>query len=146
MMIDWFVLLVPLAVVPVVLVFGFVGCTLDSSGVPRAQLSYPAGLKQVLLEMEVTVEVTGANGESQSDTKSLKGEDLLPAGDLVDFFIVLDEIDADEKGSAKCQCDLFVIGNPDFGVGLTADHDTPTETFVLTVTGTGSNPADFHLA
>ena len=77
-MIDWFVLLIPLAVVPIVLVFGFVGCTLDSSGVPRAQLSYPAGLKQLLVEMEVTVEVTGANGESQSDTKTLQGENLLP--------------------------------------------------------------------
>jgi hypothetical protein len=145
-MIDWFVLLIPLAVAPIVLVFGFVGCTLDSSGIPRAQLSYPAGLKQLLVEMEVTVEVTGANGESQSDTKTLQGEDLLPEGDLVDFFIVLDEIDAEEEGSAKCQCDLIVMGNPDFGVGLTADHDTATGTFVLTVTGTGLNPTDFHLA
>jgi hypothetical protein len=46
-MIDWSVLLIPIALLPVVLLFAFVGCRLDKSGAnPDAPISftYPAGL------------------------------------------------------------------------------------------------------
>ena len=38
-MIDWFVLLVPFAVLPVILVFGFVGCVLETEGIPQRPTS-----------------------------------------------------------------------------------------------------------
>jgi hypothetical protein len=146
-MIDVFVLLVPLAVLPIVLIFVFVGCSLDSAGIPGApRLSLPAGLNLTVASMEVTVKVTGEDGESQSDTKSLNNSEF-PAGEgFVDFFIVLEDIDAEEEGSAHCQCSLLVLGNPDFGVDLNADHDSPTGDFVLTVTAFGDKKDDFHLA
>ena len=34
-MIDWFVLLMPFAALPIVLLFVFVGCSLDRPGIPE---------------------------------------------------------------------------------------------------------------
>jgi hypothetical protein len=146
-MIDVFVLLVPLAVLPIVFFFVFFGCSLDSAGIPSApRLILPAGLNLTVASVEVTVKVTGEEGESQSDTKSLNNAEFPPGDGFVDFFIVLEDIDAEEDGSAHCQCSLLVFGNPDFGVDLSADHDSPIGDFVLTFTAFGDKKEDFHLA
>ena len=146
-MIDWFVLLVPFAALPLVVLFGFVGCQaiwgVDDYG-PMLQL--PEGLGQTAVEsMEVTITVTGENGESSSDTQNLDKAQLLAAKSFILFFIPLDDIDAEEEGSAHCHCSLF-FANPLEGADLHRDHDSPNEPFVLSFIAPGEKGDDFFLA
>jgi hypothetical protein len=148
-MIDWLVLLVPLAALPVMGLFGFVGCQLIF-GVdpydPGVVLQLPPGLAQTAVDsMEVTITVTGESGKSASETRNREKADF-PAGEgFIDFFISLDDIDAQEEGSAHCQCSLLFVGQFG-GADLHADHDAPNAPFVLTFTPPGATKDDFHLA
>jgi hypothetical protein len=146
-MIDWFVLLVPLAALPMVALFGFVGCQLifgvEDYG-PMLQL--PPGLGQTAVDsMEVTITVTGENGKSSSDTQTRDKADLLAGESFIEFFIPLDDIDAAEEGSAHCHCSLF-FADQTGGVDLQRDHDSPNKPFVLTFTPPGLKESDFFLA
>ena len=75
-MIDWFVLLVPFAVLPLVLIFGFVGCVLDTEGtgvVPK--FIYPPGLPSPIgsvLILKVDMTVTGAEKATASNSSTLR--------------------------------------------------------------------------
>jgi hypothetical protein len=148
-MIDWFVLLIPLAALPIVALFAFVGCQLiwgvDDYNLVGLQL--PAGLHLTAVDsMEITIKVTGESGES-SDTVTLNKAEFPADGDpFFSLFIPLDEIDAEEHGSAHCQCSLFFADGPPWGADLHADHDgSANELFVLTFTPPGQTKDDFHL-
>ena len=143
-MIDWFVLLVPLAALPMVTIFGFVGCHgVDDYG-PMLQL--PEGLGQTSVDsIEVTITVTGENGKSSSDTQTRDKADLLAGKEsFIEFFIILGDIDAEEEGSAHCHCSLFFADQG--GADLKRDHDSPNEFFVLTFIPPGLTEGDFFLA
>ena len=152
-MIDWFVLLVPFAVLPLVLIFGFVGCTLNTEGtgaVPR--FIYPPGLPSPigsLLTLAATMTVTGAFGLSNSATVTLTVSpplsSLKPKGDIVEFPINMEAIGAKEDGTASCTVTLTISGNPTTTLSLSATHSNATADFTLTVTGSGNKPADFAL-
>jgi hypothetical protein len=149
-MIDWFVLLVPLAALPIVALFGFVGCQLiwpvdDYPIGPMLQL--PEGLGQTVVDsIEVTITVTGENGESSFDTQTRDKADLLAGKEsFIEFFIPLGDIDAEEEGSARCHCSLFFADQLG-GATLKRDHDSPAELFVLTFIDPGEKEDDFFLA
>jgi|SaaInl7_200m_RNA_FD_contig_61_1205656_length_2137_multi_6_in_0_out_0_2 hypothetical protein len=55
-MIDWFVLLTPLALLPIFLLLVFIGCVLDRSGTgSQVFFSYPSGLTNDGLVTSITV-------------------------------------------------------------------------------------------
>jgi hypothetical protein len=150
-MIDWFVMLVPFAVLPVVLIFGFVGCALDTEGIPAAPgLTYPPSLPVPIgsvLTIAVSMTVTGEDGDSKSAQASRSVMEIKPTGETIEFpSIELDAIDAEEEGSATCTVTLTISGNPDTTFSLpTATHTNPTADFTLSVTGLGNKLADFTL-
>jgi hypothetical protein len=152
-MIDWFVLLVPLAVLPVFLIFGFVGCVLDTEGIPAAPgFTYPAGLPVPIgsvLKLKVKMEVTGEDGDSKSEQQNRSPEGIIikPTGETIEFpSIDLEEIDAEEEGTASCTVTLTISGNPDTTLPpLSASHNNPTADFTLSVTGFGNKAGDFTL-
>jgi hypothetical protein len=142
-MIDWLVLLVPLAALPVVLVFVFVGCPLDREGIPGVRLKIPAASSlNAVTGISATVTVTGAEGDSREDSAAMTSP-FPPEADFMDFDIDLEAIDAEEEGAADCECTISIVGTPQ--PPLKAHHDSPTEGFVLTVTGSGVTIDDFHL-
>src|SRR5262249_18488093 len=125
-MIDWFIVLSPLAVLPLILLAGFVGCTLDRSGDPRdhaPSFRYPAGLNLNLASMTVKMTVS-ANADSRPQTigplSSVSG-DINPKGDVL-YFPNLDHIwgedGVDAHYTADCECDI-VVGA---GAALFASH------------------------
>src|SRR2546425_3530266 len=60
-MIDGFIWLAPLVLLPIVLLFGFVGCALQTQGIQEGlplALHYPAGLKTKAQSLEVTFTYT----------------------------------------------------------------------------------------
>jgi hypothetical protein len=155
-MIDWFVLLVPFAVLPVVLIFGFVGCVLDTEGIPSApNFSYPPGLPVPVgsvMTLAVSMVVTGADGASDSDSETRTAVTpppppaltLKPTGEIITFpKIDLEAIDAEVEGSATCTVTL-TIGATTCS-SLSATHSNPTADFTLTFTGLGNKCADFTL-
>ena len=59
-MIDWFVLLTPLALLPIFLLFVFIGCVLDSSGLGTEgpiTFTYGPGLDENSLVLTITVSI-----------------------------------------------------------------------------------------
>jgi hypothetical protein len=152
-MIDWFVLLVPFAVLPVVLILGFVGCVLDTEGIPAApSFTYPPSLPVPIgsvFALTVNMTVTGEDGASKSaqESRSPGGIIIKPTGETIEFpSIDLEAIDAEEEGSATCTVTLTISGNPDTTFSLPpANHTNPTADFTLGVTGLGNKAADFTL-
>jgi hypothetical protein len=143
-MTDLFLLLVPLAILPIVLLFAFVGCGFATAGIPGlSQLHYPAGLKANLAQMVVTLKVTGTNGQVQSATKTVTKAGILSEGGFISFGDVIDQDDDDFwAGSATCDCAILLDGN--IGVPImTAPHADVTTFFELT--GTGPDPNSFSL-
>jgi hypothetical protein len=144
-MIDWFVLLVPFAVLPVVLILGFVGCFLDVEGIPDApSFTYPSGLPTMptgnVVKLVVTMTVTGEDGASGSETATRSALEINNAnGETIKFpSIVLEAIDAQEEGSAVCTVILTIGGNPDTTLpALSTTHDNPTADFTLSGTAPG---------
>jgi hypothetical protein len=155
-MIDWFVLLVPFAVLPLVLIFGFAGCVLDTEGIPSApNFSYPPALPVPVgsvMTLAVTMTVTGADGASASDSATRTAVTpppppaltMKPTGEIITFpKIELEAIDAEEEGSASCTV-ILTIGATALPA-LSATHSNPTAIFTLTFTGLGNKFADFTL-
>lgn len=153
-MIDWFVLLVPFAVLPLVLMFGFVGCPLDRSGLPGPpRLSIPSGLNLTLVSMTVTMKVIGFD-DSKSDTLPLTAFTIPPSGGFLTFSIDVESINTSAGFgvgtigpylSSDCDCTILIVGQPAPTVLPTAHHDSLTD-FSLTVTGSAFDPASYSLA
>jgi hypothetical protein len=146
-MIDWFVLLVPFAALPIIVLFAFVGCQLIWGVDPYpVLLLLPEGLGKTAVEsMEVTITVTGESGKSTSDTQNRDKAELLAGESSISFFIPLNDIDAEDEGSAHCHCSLF-FANQLQGADLHRDHDSSNEPFVLSFIDSGEKKDDFFLA
>jgi hypothetical protein len=161
-MIDWFVLTLPLAALPVILIFGFVGCVLDRSGADAAvapDFIYPAGLDKKLVSLTVKMTLS-VNGDSQFDTRVLTAVsgDLKPAGDRVKFNnLAIDKSDLGEIGAAfdvTCVCTILIVNQstptnvpvtPHPNIGDEQDNSGDWTDFNLVVTGTGFDPGDYSV-
>jgi hypothetical protein len=147
-MIDWFVLLMPFAALPIVLLFVFVGCGLDRSGIPSNIFfllpeDYDYALAAVDL-IEATITVTGAGGDSQSAIVTMKKGGFSWTNEVG---IDLAAIDAEEEGSAHCECKIKFFNSDTLeSVVPPADHVEPDRPFQLTVTAPGVGIEEFHLS
>jgi hypothetical protein len=131
-MIDWFILLVPLSVLPVILIFGFIGCTLDRRGSPPVPaLHFPAGLNLSLNMIEVTMTVSGSH-EQKSGFQHWNAVDIPPAGGVLQFSIDVASIDTNGTPgegmigpdlTADCSCLLTIRGDSKI-LQLDAHHDS----------------------
>jgi hypothetical protein len=106
-MMDWIVLLVPLAALPIALLFVFVGCALDTSGtpLPTVALLIGAGFETDIDTVKVTFQYSLSSGESPSNLtaiQTLSGSDL-DEGTLIDKSSDLNLVDQPE-GKLSCTC------------------------------------------
>jgi hypothetical protein len=131
-MIDWFVLLIPLLVLTLIVLFGFVGCALDSEGGPGfvpLTLQYAPGLQTDVKSIDVTFtyamfhteifhEVKVGNGEVSA---TLKNDSINSSGGLI---AAGSDISLTYRAEITCKC--VVITSP-----APADADTPETEHVL---------------
>jgi hypothetical protein len=158
-MIDWTVLLLPLATLPVILIFGFVGCTLSRTGTKPDSAPgfiFPGGLhlKVVSLTVKMTLSI---NGSSQSDSRTASDVlgDFTPGGGRFDFSnLTIDG--SGQIGAAfdvTCVCTIIVVGQGPTNVPVTPHPNLGDEQsgegkwndFLLVVTGTGFEPGDYSV-
>ena len=98
-MLDWFVLLVPLAVLPIILLFAFVGCPLDRSGQATSlPFSWGPGLGNGdVTSIVVTFTASVAEGEGGGSvfkgptTVTLSGAQLVTGGTVGITFLTLQD-------------------------------------------------------
>ncbi len=108
-MIDWYVLLVALILLPILLLFGFVGCVLNREGAQGSPITftYQPGLDVDVQSIVVTFAVAVSsedNGGSQFPVTSgpftRSSGTILPAGETItDGSAGLDEV-----GTVTCTC------------------------------------------
>ena len=106
-MMDWFVLLVPLAALPIALLFVFVGCALDTSGVPlpTVALLIEAGFETDIDTVKVTFQYSLSSGESPSNLtaiQTLSGPNLVE-GTFIDKSSDLN-LAGQPEGELSCTC------------------------------------------
>jgi hypothetical protein len=158
-MIDWFILLVSLAALPIVFVFAFVGCQLQKEGIDGPTSAYTGWLilrfgeqLAAVTLISAIVTVTGAHGESDSVTLSLSEANFVtesesPGG--VANLIMLEgfKLTNDDVEGAHCECKIqFFNSDTVVPVVPSADHDDdPFTYFELTVTNLGVSIEEFHL-
>jgi hypothetical protein len=161
-MIDWFVLMLPLAALPVILIFGFLGCVLDRSGSGAAvapDFIYPPGLEETLVSLTVKMTLS-INGDSQSDSRLLTAVsgDLKPAGERLNFTnLFIDKSSLGQIGPAfdvTCVCTIVVVNQsgstnvpvtPHPNLGDEQKPEGKWNDFQLVVTCSGFNPGDYSV-
>jgi len=106
-MVDWLVLLVPLAALPIVSLLAFVGCALDRSGIPFPVVGIVmgAGLSTGVDSVKVEFQYSLLSGESPSDLNlklTLQGAQLAE-----DTFIDKSSelvLSSEPEGHLECKC------------------------------------------
>ncbi len=104
---DWFLLLAPLILLPIVLLFVFVGCTLPRAGTKSTcaiRFSYGALTNQYINELNVQFKVIDFPFTVLRSLQWQAGQ-LLLEGETVDAA----STDLDAEGNITCECD-FDIG------------------------------------
>jgi hypothetical protein len=111
-MVDWLVLLVPLAALPIAFLFTFVGCQVlfpvDTTW-PMVGLYYPAGLQSDVFSLTIKFSFQTADGEYPSElraTETLANADIEPAGTFIDKRAQVDLREAGE-GFLICTCSII---------------------------------------
>jgi len=91
-MIDWFIILTPFILFPIVLLFVFVGCVLPQDGQAErganAKFEYPGGLQDLVMSIVVKISwgvaidgKSSINGENEEKLESFDQSDkILPMG------------------------------------------------------------------
>jgi hypothetical protein len=106
-MVDWFVLLVPLAALPIVLLFVFIGCSLDRSGIPLPVVGIVmgAGLSTGVDNVKVEFQYSLLSKESPSDLNlklTLQGAQLAE-DTFIDRSSELN-LTSEPEGHLECKC------------------------------------------
>jgi hypothetical protein len=163
-MIDLLVLLTPLALLPVILIFGFTGCVLDRhghAGPPGPKLFFPSNLDQVLSGMTVTVTLTSF-GPPLVDVWNATVLEL-QRGVPHEFNINIDDAKTSAGGEGaigpfltlKCECALtfLTIDGTSQTTTVTTpfprdfdDKDSLMMNMNFVLSGGGSDPAAYSLA
>lgn len=134
-MFDWFLLFAPILVLPVILLFAFVGCTFDPTGTVSVPLKmvvrfHPA--RQDMSRYRVIVDIV-LDGEYFPTQGS--GPVLLPDGDS-QFEFSSEEFNSD-FGSYSIICSVYldeISGTPDIGPTLCEfefSFENDTATFII---------------
>ncbi len=173
MAMDWSIALVPLALLPIILIFGFVGCVLDRSGSAEdtgPSFIYPPDLNLKLVRITVTMKV-GANGSSSfgSSVSETQGPlvavddhvhpQINPKGDVLNFLTLNHAFEFQYSGqigtdfTADCDCRILVVGQAsETAVPAPTHLNTYSDQFhysfndfQLVVTGSGLDPADYSV-
>jgi hypothetical protein len=159
-MIDWFVLLMPFAALPIVLLFVFVGCSLDRSGVPvdipsvtltfsPSEMASTPKVKTMVVAGKAYVDRTDDIFHDTdfpfSHSMTLTGSALAAGTATID---INGAIGAEEDAWVSCQCKITLDdGSPP----ITVPNDFPLKhdrdsgeilDFFLLRTG----PTNFHLS
>jgi hypothetical protein len=120
-MIDWFALLMPLAALPIVALFAFVGCQLiwgvddyNYAFWPIVGLHYVDGFQTDVDNFTVTFQFVLDEGTTSSEltaTETRANADISPAGEFIDKRT---EVDLREQGAGdlNCTCIITKIGDP----------------------------------
>ncbi len=119
-MIDWFVLLTPLVLLPILLLFVFIGCRLDTAGaIPPSgvvEFSYQPGLglefpnKPKVVSFVVTWE-----GPLAGSLASIsRGGESAPAinNDAGEMFLQAGDVGVESEGVITCKCAVTYIADP----------------------------------
>ena len=154
-MIDWFVLLTPLVLLPIFLLLVFVGCAAvtgldDFSVTSYTAFGYVKGLKDkvnsIVWSFEVVLEpggiVTGTIGGGPSPpptTYSLTSGQIddVNGGEIPDGYINIES-----EGSVTCHCTVTKAGasssEPELTLTKDKYEDEPPPTFTLALDGSGN--------
>ena len=162
-MIDWFVLLAPLAALPLVLIFGFLGCVLDRTGHTGEGITFrfPPGLATPLVKLRVRMTLS-VNGWSQQEEHTLVATsgDFPPTMKGMIPFPTLaakdDVYNTGEIGAAidmLCECWITIV-NQDTEVSVPVNPHPNLDNdgwsgewndYLLVVTGTGFDQGDYSV-
>jgi phosphatidylglycerol---prolipoprotein diacylglyceryl transferase len=114
-MIDWFVSLMPLAVLPIVLFFGFVGCDLEDTPEGAGEyvppdvvltLCYDARAAEIASGVQPTFTLIAPSGAKLKSVTSIFPVDVDPAGGSISLTIP-DSAGVDmEKVKVQCNCQI----------------------------------------
>jgi hypothetical protein len=120
---DWIVLTAPLAVLPVTLLLGFVGCALNRSGIGvRLVVNYQSGLDVDVKAISVTFTYTvppkfadnaeiGNTGYTvTTDPVVLNHASIKPDGDGISFLPT--DLDVPDVSAVTCSCTVMISPNP----------------------------------
>ncbi len=147
MTLDWFVLLAPLLVLPIVALFVFVGCTLPTQGTWQDVpfwFKYDAGCDTGVQTIEVRFQPI-ESGEAPSNLKqviTLNHNDIKPEGDILTQYGLFP---LSAEGDVECVCVITMMQTLEkfttetASVHKVSDEDVPGW-FELWVDGAG-----FHL-
>jgi hypothetical protein len=158
-MIDWFVLLMPFAALPIVLLFLFVGCSLDRSGIPEdiptvtltfspSQMASPPKVETMVVKgrayVDRTDDVFHDTDFPFNHSKTLTGSALAAGIATID---INGPIGAEEEAWVTCECVITTDNDNTVTVPkdgpLKHDRDSGEKLdFILLRTG----PADFILS
>jgi hypothetical protein len=145
MMADWFVLLVPFALLPVVLLFAFVGCQVffpvdpyvpSGSYWPMVGLHYPPGLQTDVDTLRITFQFVDEGSDEALNTESametLGNSDIKPEGEFKDMRAQLDMRNFG-PGKLTCTCEITKVGTttPIPAVSNYQNYDPDPEESVL---------------
>ena len=162
---DWLALGSALAALPIVLLLCFTGCVLDRHGTApdNPLFTFPPGLNLHAVSISVTMTIVGVDDTPPPETQSLSAVDIPSNGETLTF----STIDASKVNTSPpfggggvigpfltltCDCTIVLEGNPtNKQVPLSMSHDADDAdslglTFTLSVTGGGTDPADYSLA
>jgi hypothetical protein len=144
-MIDWFVLFAAaLALVPIVLLFAFVGCVLDREGKlgPPINLTYQMGLEEIDTIEASLLFVLDNDGKSVPQPPPVTITNVNAAGDTV----ALGNAPFESTGTVTCTCVLTTKTEPPFDAEpviasafktVAKAEDEPVAEFKLFRDGTG---------
>jgi hypothetical protein len=152
MMIDVFVVLVPLAVLPIVLLFGFVGCSVPDFWIGSIALQWGAGFNGDIKSLEVTFQYLPNNGESSSSyivSATLTDMELTSffGGQSIDKTGVL-HLSSVPNGTLTCNCVItqtVTAQTTAVNDSQPMEPNTWTPAFILSRNGTGFETTNFLL-
>lgn len=137
-MIDWFVLLTPLALLPVFLLFVFIGCVLDPSGTkdPNAPLYIdspiyfkygPEVVAQGVVSLDISVQLVGFEPGVENPPPV-----YLDSFESEETILIIGMIPLSSEGSVTCLCDVSMGFVPNTCSKVHEKiEDEPLQTFEL---------------
>jgi hypothetical protein len=111
-MIDGFVLLAPLILLPIILLFVFIGCTLDTTGAQVAvRLVYGPGFETDIESIEVKFEFNPVEPLSHLVAiETLTHDEILPEGNSV---VKETLVSLGDEGEIECTCVITKMQTPE---------------------------------
>ncbi len=126
-MVDWFVLLIPLVLLPIILLFGYVGCVLDrAGGASPIDLRFPGTIFGTVSTINVSLKVD----EEGSTTLSSPKNTPVTAASANPAYVGSAGINI--AGTVTCSCSFTPPGAPPVSLSKPKIECEPSPQFELT--------------